>query len=251
MGYNRRALISSDRRTLGEMRDLTTERMKANLSLFQAGSGKSRGLLATERYASFDYCYNHFQSYRETKGLAALLEKEHLELSCLHLAFYLASWGMLRGSAELLQKSVRHYVPLIQVIAETPLAVWAIDIHRYNDENIDSLLDLDRRIREAVRGERPASDTLSTKIMLGVFGNVPAFDSYFRAGSGISTFGQHSLKQIGTFYQAHSEVFDREIMTLDFHSGEPTPRFYPRAKLMDMIFFIEGIGNPAQSGSAG
>ncbi len=62
------------------------------------------------RYASFDYCFNHFQEHRT--AVAEWGEPAGMEVSCLHLGFYLASWGMLRGSAELLQRSVRHLVPL-------------------------------------------------------------------------------------------------------------------------------------------
>lgn len=222
------------------MRDLSPERIEAHLRLFREGSAGATAPLPTDRYASFDYCYNHFQGRREDGALATLLDEGVLELSCLHLGFYLASWGMLRGSTELLQKSVRHYVPLIRLIAETPPEVWEIDIDRYDDENLERLLDLDRRIKEAVGGSRPVSDTLSTKIMLGVFGNVPAFDTYFNAGFGVWTFNRRSLEQIGAFYEAHSEVFQRRIPTLDFYSGGPTTRLYPKAKLMDMIFFIEG-----------
>ena len=53
------------------------------------------------RYASFDYSFNFFQFHREQGRLADLLHGEALQLSCLHLGFYLASWGMLRGSTEL------------------------------------------------------------------------------------------------------------------------------------------------------
>ena len=42
-------------------------------------------------------------------------------------------------------------------------------------------------------------------------------------------------------------MIDRNrVSTLDFHTGEPTNRRYSRAKVIDMIFFIEGGG----SGSA-
>ena len=33
------------------------------------------------------------------------------------------------------------------------------------------------------------SDVLVTKVMLGVFGNVPAFNTYFKAGAGVSDKG--------------------------------------------------------------
>jgi hypothetical protein len=72
------------------------------------------------RYTSFDYCFNYFQSHREGGRLLELLRGDALQLSCLHLGFYLASWGMLRGSSELLQRSVRNFVPLVEVIANAP-----------------------------------------------------------------------------------------------------------------------------------
>ena len=67
------------------------------------------------RYTSFDYCFNYFQSHREQGKLLDLLRGDALQLSCLHLCFYLASWGMLRGSSELLQRSVRSFIPLVEV----------------------------------------------------------------------------------------------------------------------------------------
>ena len=61
----------------------------------------------TERYSSFDYCYNYFS---QTSPDALL---KNMEKSCLAIGFYLASWGMFRGSSFLLQKSVKYYEPLI------------------------------------------------------------------------------------------------------------------------------------------
>src|SRR6266536_362827 len=88
-----------------------------NLKLFAEGLGKNRGMQAGERSASFDYCFNYFQSFREEDKIENLAEPSHMEGSCLQLAFYLASWGMLRGSSFLLEKSVRFYQPLIRGIA--------------------------------------------------------------------------------------------------------------------------------------
>ncbi len=52
-----------------------------------------------DRYTSFDYCYNYF---RTTNDL-----NQDIEKSCLVLGFYLASWGMFRGSSFLLQHSIK------------------------------------------------------------------------------------------------------------------------------------------------
>src|SRR5690606_35530727 len=116
------------------------------------------------RYASFDYCFNYFQSFREAGTVEALAEDPHIQLSCLHLGFYLASWGMLRGSAELLQRSVRCLVPVIEAIAGAKASIWELDAHRYTDAGIHELLDASRILKRAYPG---MSDILVTKIMLG------------------------------------------------------------------------------------
>ena len=137
------------------------------------------------RYASFDYCFNHFQQHRT--AVAAWGEPIGMEASCLHLGFYLASWGMLRGSSDLLQRSARHLVPLIETIAEVPPAVWDLDLDGYDAEGVDLVYRTALDVRRAFRPVE-ASDILVTKVMLGVFGCVPAFDTYFKKGFGLSTF---------------------------------------------------------------
>jgi len=77
--------------------------------------------------------------------------------------------------------------------------------------------------------------------MLGVFGSVPAFDTNFRRGFQVTTFGPKALRKIGTFYQKHADLIDAyRVPTLDFFGGEPTKRHYTRAKVIDMAFLIEG-----------
>jgi hypothetical protein len=86
----------------------------------------------TARFASFDYCFNHFQAHRGPR-LAELASSSGMELSCLHLGFFLASWGMFRGSSTLLQRSIRYYEPVVEAIASTEAEVWDIDAHAYTD----------------------------------------------------------------------------------------------------------------------
>ena len=124
---------------------------------------------ADQRYASFDYCFNYFQEFRETGDVSALVSPANIQMTCLQLGFYLASWGMLRGSTDLLQESARSLIPVLAVVAHTEPSVWEIDADCYTDSNIDLLMALADTMREA----RPnMSDTLLTKIMLGIFGNV-------------------------------------------------------------------------------
>jgi hypothetical protein len=145
-------------------------------------------LTRTGRYASFDYCFNHFRSFHERNELDSMLDDEYLQVSCLQLGFYLASWGMFRGSSPLLQRSARHYVPVIEAIVNMPAPVWMLDANEYSNDNLVMLLDAFNRIRTAFPS--PATDTLVTKTMLGVFGCVPAFDSYFKRGLSMWTFSR-------------------------------------------------------------
>jgi hypothetical protein len=195
----------------------------------------------TARYASFDYCFNHFQSYREA-GAAQLASPDVIELSCLHLGFFLASWGMLRGSSDLLQRSLKYLEPPVTVLASASSDVWGIDAHNYSENRIDLLMETAKQLKSALPGG--ASDTLVTKIMLGVFGSVPAFDTYFKKGFQVATFGRKSLRKVGRFYRENAEAIEsHRVLTLDFHSGAATRRRYTRAKVIDMIFFVEG-GSP-------
>ena len=191
----------------------------------------------TARYTSFDYCFNHFQSHRDHP--AELSSPFVMELSCLHLGFYLASWGMLRGSSPLLMRSIKHYAPVIEVIASASASIWEIDAHAYTDEAIEGLGQTASQLRSAL--PEGASDILVTKIMLGVFGCVPAFDTYFKKGFGVATFGKKSLKKVAAFYRDNKEIIEaNRVHTLDFASGRETTRKYTRAKVVDMIFFVEG-----------
>lgn len=204
----------------------------------------------TARYFSFDYCFNYFQSYRERDDIAAMATSANIELSCLQLGFYLASWGMLRGSTDLLQGSSKHLVPLVEAIAEAPAAIWTIDADSYSDDAWAILDEFARDIRTALRPDT-ATNILVTKIMLGVFGNVPAFDTNFTSGAGISTYTRTQLRRVERFYRENAEVIDRHhVPTLDFESGEYTHRTYTRAKVIDMIFFIEGSRRQGSSGAA-
>ena len=200
--------------------------------------------LPDKRYSSFDYCYNYFRKFYEQDNIEAIASSANVQLSCLQLGFYLASWGMLRGSSFLLQKSVKHYEQLISVISKMPKVCWEIDLDSYSNENIAKLLDLHKYILGSLgENNRYASTTLVTKIMLGVFGNVPALDDNFSKGLGYSKYFSGSLlRKISDFYQTNKEEFDKHrIKTIDFSTGIETDRYYTKVKLIDMVGFIEGL----------
>lgn len=218
------------------------------------------------RYASFDYCYNYFRgAYKEekTQNLASTDPngKYNMEKSCLHLGFYLASWGMYRGSTTMLWSSLRVYRRLVEnVLAKKEsLPYWEIDVDNYDEKKIKELIDLKSKIVECLETDETGKkrkkgnnkkqknwDTLATKIMLGVFGNSPAFDSYFRSGMKVHSFTGKSLEKLHSFYEdsRNKPIFDRysnERRTMDFETGRLTSIHYPLAKLIDMSGYEEGI----------
>lgn len=193
------------------------------------------------RYSSFDYCFNYFQSFYETDSVNDLNSPGHLEESCLQLAFYLASWGMLRGSSDLLQRSAKYYRRVINAVTQAPARIWQLDVAGYDDAGIDLLVSTQRQIGTAFL--ESASPTLVTKVMLGVFGCVPAFDTYFKRGLGVWTFGPSSLTKVRSFYDQHAvSIESHRSHTLDFATGLPTERRYTQAKVVDMILFTAGMG---------
>jgi hypothetical protein len=187
-----------------------------------------------QRYVSFDYCFNYFQGARDGKGVLGA----NLEQSCLQLGFFLASWGMLRASSVLLRRSLTYYVPVIEAIANADDAIWEIDAHNYSAQTISALIDGCERIRAAFA--EPASPILVSKVMLGVYGCMPAFDENFRRGFR-GTFCAKSLSRVGAFYRDNVDLVERYRMpTIDFATGKPTRRRYSRAKVIDMIYYVEG-----------
>lgn len=217
--------------------------LEANLHSYLHGNNTNPdGRDPTERNVSFDHCFNYFQSYREAGNTHELASSANVQLSCLHLGFYLASWGMLRNS-KLMQKNAEHLVPVVEVIATADASLWDIDADCYSSTNIQHLCELAIKICSALPGVS-GTDTLKTKIMLGVFGSVPAFDRTFRRGCkevGLgATFGESGLKNIAEFYQENKKTITAyRVPTLDF-SGGYTQRCYTRAKVIDMVFSTEG-----------
>ena len=62
------------------------------------------------RYLSWQHCYNAFTTNRGG------LDENTFDYLALHLAFYLASWGMYRGSSFLLQKDYKVHIPVVKIL---------------------------------------------------------------------------------------------------------------------------------------
>ena len=95
------------------------------------------------------------------------------------LGFYLASWGMLRGSTDLLWKSTKYLQPVIEYISKVNKKVWEIDVDSYTPENIKKIVEIYGGIKGKLNLDQKSHLIVITKILLGVIGFIPAFDTNF------------------------------------------------------------------------
>ena len=212
------------------------------------------------RFASYDFCHSYFLRNRESLS-------SKMEESCIYLWSFLGSWGMLRGSSVLFKEnspaSLRN---VVECIAKTPKEVWDIDVEQYwNEKCRQQIIELYDSIKRALTDgsshfdckgnqippfENP-SRTLVTKIMMGVFGIVPAFDTFFcdvfgslYRGKGFHSgkFSHDCLVAIYEFYLQNKQQLDSiKIAVIDF-DGEPIEgMYYKKAKLIDMYGFTRRI----------
>jgi hypothetical protein len=196
------------------------------------------------RYSSFDYCYNYFKT---NNGQVILSD---IEKSCSILGFYLASWGMMRGSSFLLQKSYKYFEELIKYIAASDRTIWDIQPSEYVDR-FDFIKKMYDDISGKVIEDNNRGIVLITKIMLGVFGIVPAFDEYFCRYfktikpeiSRFTSFNKESLQVIQYFYLENKIEIDSlsdQTSTKDFINPGQNRFKYPKAKIIDMYGFVVG-----------
>lgn len=193
------------------------------------------------RYLSWQHCYQAFSEHRRCT------DEKTVDYLALHLAFYLASWGMYRGSSFLLQKDYKVHIPVVQILQEERYdslhGISAEDLCRR--ENLDLLDEVGGRIRRCYGEEQPsfagvtnnATDTLVTKILLGTLGCVPAYDRYYvqavkKNGVSSGLYNRNSVRAVASFYCAHSQVLEPLRKQLSSCGVE-----YPPMKLMDMCFW--------------
>ena len=125
--------------------------------------------------------------------------------------------------------------------------LWETDVNTYEKDGIDLIINFANKLRVdwGKDWNRRPSDILITKIMLGVFGCVPAFDTYFKKGFGVSSLNKNSLNGISKYYSENKQIDNYLDYVTDFKTGKPFKgKFkYTRARVIDLVFFDIGGGN--------
>lgn len=88
------------------------------------------------RYKSWEYCHKIFNDYHEKKE--EITDEEYDSLA-LNLAFYLASWGMYRGSSFLLQRDYKTHIGAVKEIMKDKYKdLWNYDPSDKNNEELET-----------------------------------------------------------------------------------------------------------------
>ncbi len=132
------------------------------------------------RFKSWEYVYGYVKNNQ-----GSLLKKSSLEKTALHLGYYLASWGMFRGGGKLLYMNLEYFKFLSNLLfKEIPKRYPGFYDNTFSDfSNPEFCHEFDEVIvfiREEMNLGKAPTDTLTSKILLGVWGHVPALDNYFR-----------------------------------------------------------------------
>lgn len=212
--------------------------------------------VADHRYKSWEHCHNFFKKIKDKK-----LTSEELDLAQLHLAFYLASWGMYRGSSFVLQKDYTIFNKIVETImSKEYFILWEIEENLDKKEELSTLFSkLYLKIEKELKNIRLSlnqhpdinkskmylneidniSPTLITKIILGTIGCIPAYDRYFIKGLENSDIQKKfnpnkSFLELLKFYIENEEEID--YLKNKFKG-------YTLMKILDMYFWIQGYKN--------
>jgi len=187
------------------------------------------------RYKSWEHCFQYFSQD---------IEQINEDVACLHLSFYLASWGMYRGSSFLLQKDYLVHKDVVQEILKYKY-LQDIDLNNIlnTDKEFKDIFLLSAFIKKSFLYNHYVTDTLLTKILLGTLGCVPAYDRYFlkilkdKKISPWTKFSEKNFFELIKLYRSEKDTF----LKIQLDIQEKTNIKYPVMKLIDMYFFTLGF----------
>jgi len=233
--------------------------------------------VSSHRYRSWEYCRNAFIAARGKELNGTVTEN-----LALHLAFYLASWGMYRGSSFLLSLDFSVH----KNIVETVMAPKYSDLFdsdtlikekrtkylnlMFGDGNekgvVQEITDwynlwhgkvlsspIDDPTGELTHGtnEKDVSAVLVTKVLMGVYGCIPAYDRYVADGLKTqninATFGRKAVEEL------LNKTVDNEIIyenincarraIIEKKAPATEAESYTFMKVLDILFWEIGAGS--------
>jgi hypothetical protein len=191
------------------------------------------------RFHSWRHCFTYFNSGKPL----------NTKIAALHLAFYLASWGMYRGSSFLLWKDYTVHIGAVNILEMyTYLAKVDFLTLSYESKSFKDIFKLKQELIDYYSAVKKSSyskskrdaitDTLVTKVILGTLACVPAYDRYLKLGIrhlqiGSDSFTEKNFVQIIEFYKRNHETFTVAKNKLNLKNTTPM-------RLVDMYLWQVG-----------
>jgi len=192
------------------------------------------------RFRSWEYCYKSFQDARKSKN-------RDIDYLCLQLGFYLANWGMFRNSF-LMEKDYKIHKDLVIKLLDKKYDNY--DNVEYLRNNIDDLIELINYISDYYKpynNHKRITDTLTTKILLGTLGCLPAYDNQFKKGIRsvglVGYFGKNptnTIKNVLDYYENNKKEFEKLRAKMNNNTKYPPVIEYPPMKVVDCCFWELG-----------
>jgi hypothetical protein len=204
------------------------------------------------RLRAWEFLWDWVQSSNSWSALASHRRRQQ---TALHLGLYLAQWGMFRGSSGLLQVNLDFFDAFVLHLfggkGVNP-AFWDLTLKDFEGTRRNE--EAERLFAQGVEDLRSFepnrvtwTSTLTSKVLLGVWGQVPAYDRYFHLGwrnfAAERAEGDlpRTLKLDAQSLRAIAQTRARHRWNLrgyrTFYGSHP----YPPGKVIDMAFYQAGL----------
>jgi hypothetical protein len=204
------------------------------------------------RLLSWDHAWEHWKYYCSNDREA------DDSLAALHLAFYLASSGMYRGSSNLLYRDYKVLVPVVQFLkSQASMKPWEdcffdteVEVEELAGELCQLAAGLSTTLKQKLA--RPGkdrvniSDTLQSKILFNTLCCVPAFDSEVKAALNdilenyyptCNCFSKNRLVQTINLARKNAGL----IKTGQKLLNDQAKKRYPLTKVLDLYLWHHGF----------
>jgi len=201
------------------------------------------------RLKAWEFIYEYI--WHENCQWNDLTNDANLDKTALHIGFYLANWGMFRGSSALL---LHNNLELFRELAVVLFTGAGATLHNLSltdfapyepnlKQNQATFNEVIRQI-EMLGTKISWTDTLKSKILMGTWGECPALDTYYTTGRrklfpfvrGLSEVSGKGMTSVYNLIYGQKLKFPT-VFTLKYKYS------YPPGKLLDMALFQYGF-NP-------
>lgn len=225
------------------VRNVKTGKLKicVDAAQIQVNIGEYLKTLDKSGYREWEVCHKEFKDACKGSG--------NVERLAAVLARYLVAFGMDRGKGKAFLKDSRKLIPVIELVLSSKyqsLFSLTPKVILEDCESVLKLCEASTGIRALLNedGTYEATNTMISKILMGVYGTVPAFDRYLCASvqcrhvAGDRNFPVKHLIRMAKFYLDYEEdYFKTAVNDLRLVGGMVG---YPEMRLVDIVMWRAG-----------